>query len=195
VDSIRIFLFATALALGVPGSRSDAPATDDAQIDRLLAVIPYSDRLNVANTPPNPEHLAYLQSLNPGRPEVRQLLQMRARCESTTMLAWTREAFRAVGRRLGSAKVERLIQFYSGPDFRALAAINERTDRGEAPTEADLATIDRIMRDYPLTAMAELVQTPDLIGAGEPNVLERVERCLAESNAAFARAGLRVTAD
>jgi hypothetical protein len=193
---IGTWFLAAFLAIGIRSNALEDAPVDEAQIERLLEALPYSEQLRDSDAAPDPEELARLQALNPGRHEtVRQLLETQRRCEVTIQLASTRAAFQEVGRRLGRTKVDRLIQFYSGPDFHTLTAIDERSDRGEGRTEPDLATIARIMRDYPLMEMAELIQSPEVVAAGGPNMFERFEGCLLERNAAFDQTGLRQTPD
>jgi hypothetical protein len=189
---VKPWIFAALIVFAIRAHAAEVDPATEAQIDRLVDASPYSESLRIAEASPHPEDLARLQALNPGRTdEVRHLLETQSRCEASVLLASTRDAMREVGRRLGRAKIELLIQFYSGPDYVALTAINERSDAGEAPSDADIATIDRIMRDYPLMEMAEIVTSLGLWTPGEPNLLERFERCLTDRNAGFERAGLR----
>ena len=167
---------------------------DAAQIDRLLEVLPYSERHR--DPAPDPQLLADVQALNPGRAEeVRQLLESQRRCESAVLRENTRNTIGELGRRLGRAKIDRLIDFYSGPDFQAFVAIQDRADRGEPSSEADLATMDRIMTDYPVLEMAELLTSGELTAVDAPDLLNSFERCLHDRNSAFDQAGLRLVPD
>lgn len=190
---IGIFLFAAIVGLGAPATEPSGDV-DEAQIERFIAAMPDSDRLRGTEPSPNPADLARLQALNPSRSEtVRRILETQARCEAATSAAWTRAALGAVARRMGRDKVDRLIRFYSGPDFLAFSAIQERSGRGEAPSESDQHTIESIMRNYPLMEMAELIQAPEIATSDGMNMLEQVERCISERNAAFDQAGVRQT--
>ena len=184
---LKLLVIAASLSATIQAAPDPA---DEAQIDRLLEVVPHSraDRERA----PDPQHLADVEALNPGRgEEVRQLLEAEARCESTVVGSSLRNAFREMGRRLGRAKIDRLIAFYSGVDFRTFTSIEDRSGRGEPISTADRETMERIMRDYPLIEMASLLTSGELMPSGTPNMFESFEQCLIDTNAAFARAGLR----
>lgn len=194
-------LLALLAASGVPGAAPPpvpvAPAeatASESQIDRFMAVLPDAERLNGTDAA-DAEELARLVRLNPGREtDIRPVLDAFAACSTPHNLAMSREGLRFAARRLGSAKLERLIRFYEGEDFQRFQALMARLSAGATPGPAEEAELNGFMAAYPLTDFYAVMrdEVPGFV-LSQTETLAAIDRCQEAENAALERLGVDTT--
>ena len=174
-----------------PPGEVSPPTVDEALIDRFIAALPGSGSRAVDRTP-DPEELERLGSLNPGQEAgIRAVLADHRACESTTLNVATERLLRDIARRLGAAKVGRLIDLYEGDDLARVDALSARIGRGETLSEADSAALDALVADYPIVEFGQQFQSIGWTLTAEEGFLSSMDRCAADKAAALASRGLR----
>jgi len=184
---IAFALLAAAFSLQ-PGFAQPAPAPD-ALVERLLTVLPDANLLTGTNVPPpDPAEVSRLNGLNPGHEaEIMAALQAYQNCLTPVVAAATGRGLRHLIRGLGEAKVSRLIQFYQGDDYRALAAIHAR----QAGSESDRRETARILATYPLAEFAQLIPQLQQTAMQDDAFLAGATRCSLAKRDTFQQQGIR----
>ena len=178
-----------AFAVQAPAAQGAATA-GEALIDRFMAVIPDAQRLNRVDRTPNPEELAHLTRLNPGRDgDIGPVLAEHKACESIASNAATESLLRGIARRLDEDKLGRLIQFYEGDDLRNFEALMSRSNGGATPSDADRAELERIMAAYPLMEYHEGFQSAYFTLFEDPTYITALDRCSEAKRAALCATG------
>jgi hypothetical protein len=174
-----------------PPVESPAATVDEALIDRFIAALPGSGSRAVDRSP-DPEELERLGTLNPGQEAgIRAVLADHRACESATLNVATERLLRDIGRRLGEAKVSRLIEFYESEDLARFDALSARISRGETLSEADTATLEALVAAYPIVEFGQQFQSIGWTLTAEEGFLSSMDRCAADKAAALASRGLR----
>ena len=166
-----------------------AEAPSPALVERFMAAIPDAQRLSQVDGTADPAELARLSRLNPGKAEaIRPVLEAYAACSSPINNAISEAGLRFAAQQLGRAKLEQLIRFYEGEDFRRLAALTPRLEAGQTPTAADQAELERILAAYPLAEFNTIltVGMPEFF-ASQTDRIAALDRCTEAKDAALAR--------
>lgn len=182
---------AVSLAFATQAAPAQAPVPE-ALIDRFVASLPDALLSRTADRTADPAQLARLTELNPGRAdEIRPILEVYQTCMTTVVNAATDAAFRDMAQRLGSAKVARLTAFYQGPDFLLFKAMVDRTDKGESLSDAETATIARVMAEYPIPELyAQFKRYEEEIGK-DAALIAKLTKCSLGKKQALIGAKLR----
>ncbi|MGQ0589641.1 MAG: hypothetical protein ACT4N8_08940 [Sphingosinicella sp.] len=191
--AMAIGLGASALVLSVPsvGAAQGEPPPDDAIIDRFTAAFPDRDQLSAPRT--TREELDRLTRLNPDRgDEVEAILRAYGQCLFPAAQSATLAMFREVARELGTARLNRLIRFYEGEDYRTFASIYIRHQAGEAISAADNAILARIVTDYPLMDFYQIFEPATRRMRESETYRPVLVRCSNELAAELAAQGLRI---
>jgi hypothetical protein len=99
--------------------------------------------------------------------------------------------FQDVARSLGETKVNRLIQFYTGPDAATFGRISERNERGETLSEAEISEMGRMLSLYPVVELAQALERAGEALNQNRDFITAATRCSLEKRAALVRLGLR----
>jgi hypothetical protein len=154
---------ATALPAQPQPSAAPAASVDEALVARFIAALPHAQQSLDSTDETNGELLQRFSVLNPGREaEVRTLVEGYSRCAGPALREATVRLFADVARQLGADKVNALIRFYTGPDFKAFAALAPDVQAGRL-TPAAMAEFQRLLAAYPLT---EFHATLQRVGSG-----------------------------
>jgi hypothetical protein len=192
-------LFAAVLLAAAPlsaaAAQPPAPTAEvsEALIQRLIASFPDQEQLSAGEGIADANLLGRLEAVNPGRGErIRSILIENSRCTAPVYRAGVVAMFRATAQRLGTAKVERLIVFYEGPDFPRFRDLVERSQRGEALTGPEQAEIGRIAAAYPLEDFYTAFQAVAPPEGLDPTGLDGLRRCANALRERLSREGLRL---
>ena len=166
-----------------------AEAPSPALVDRFMAAIPDAHRLSQVDGTADTAELARLSRLNPGKAEaIRPVLEAYAECASPINNAISESGLRFAARQLGQAKLEQLIRFYEGEDFRRVVALTERMQPGGTLPSAEQAELERILATYPLAEFNALLTggMPEFFAA-QTDRIAALDRCTEAKDAALAR--------
>ena len=169
-----------------------AEAPSPALVDRFMAAIPDAQRLTQVDRTADPAELARLSRLNPGKAEaIRPVLEAYAACSSPINNAISELGLRFAARQLGRAKLEQLIRFYEGEDFRRLAVLAPRMEAGQTLAAAEQAELDRILAAYPLAEFNAVLTAgmPEFFAA-QTDRIAALDRCTEDKSAALAQLGV-----
>lgn len=172
------------------GLAAPVPPAPEALVDRYVAAIPQSqDEVNAGRAA---NEVARLMQANPGGDEaaVRAAVDALEACFSATLNANTDGAIRATVRAMGAEKLNRLIDFYTGPDHRAFAAIVDANEHGEM-TEAQGAERRRIEDSYPVLEFVTLFNAALDIARRDEAFQREARRCRGIQAEMLERHGLR----
>jgi hypothetical protein len=177
-----------ALLIAVPNPAPAEPPSE-ALVDRFMTAIPDADRLEQMDRTADPAELERLSRLNSGKTdEIRPVLEAYAACASPINNEIGRSGLRFAAQQLGRAKLEQLIRFYEGEDFRRFAALGSRLEAGETLAPAEQAELDRIMAAYPLAELnAQLMFGMPEYFAAHTEWLAALDRCTDQKQAELAR--------
>ena len=170
--------------------RPTAAPAGEALVDRFMAVIPDAQRLNQVDRTPNPEELAHLNRLNPGREATSDSYWPSTRPANPTGRRTPPPRASFAGLPAGSTrhKLGRLIQFYEGDDFRNFEALMRRSNGGATPSDADRAELERIMAAYPLMEYHEGFQAAYFTLFEDPTFITALDRLLGSEASGALRA-------
>ena len=179
-----------------PASAQPAPAAQaapsEALIDRFIAVIPDRDQLDAVSTEIDSGELAALVALNPGKEaQVRSILEANLACSGEAISAGTLRMLRTVARDLGEARVQRLIEFYEGPDYAAFAALGLRMGAAAAPSAEDRAAMAKLLEAYPLQAWLDRLNRAQEIIMADEGFMTAAMKCAEAQMNALEAAGLK----
>jgi hypothetical protein len=150
------WMFAMLAGLAAPAAAAQVPVppAPEALVDRYMAALPQNVAAINAGRAEN--EVARLSQVNPGGAEadVRAAVDALETCFSSVLNANPDGAIRATVRAMGAEKLTRLIEFYTGRDHAAFAAIVDANEYGEM-TEAQRADRQRIEARYPVLEFAE----------------------------------------
>ena len=172
------------------GSAPAPQSVDDAQVDRLIAVLPESATIAV-DAADEASELARLLTLNPGRrDEIKAILDGGNECAHAEDRRALRILLRVVTAQLGPEKVERLISFYGSPHYQALPGFAHRAAAREKLSPSEKDELERAEAAYPIREFAlalrktskELTSTGDFLS---------YRACGTQQEAALERAKLR----
>ncbi|MET1110254.1 MAG: hypothetical protein ABWX67_01870 [Allosphingosinicella sp.] len=183
-------LVAAAFATAAPAAPPEPGPGVDALAETLLSVLP--DRAQIeAVQPPDPEQLAALIRINPGKaPQVTAILKDAQTCLAPAAAEGVRTMVRKAARYIGAAKTQRMIEFYRLDPAVMLGLIGRL--RGPAPSPADKAEEARLHAAYPLQEYAQAFDRA-MAEAGEDSAfMAEAVRCADARDLALARAGLKV---
>jgi hypothetical protein len=182
-------------ALAQPASAPAQPAQaapSEALIDRFMAVLPDRDVLNAVDTEVDPEELAKLVALNPGKEaQVRTVLQANLACNGPAIRAGTVRMLRSVARNLGQDQLQKLVSFYEGPGYPAFNALAARMEGQEKPSAADESALAKLMAAYPLQAYHDGLSRAEAIIAADQGFMTAAMKCASEQMEALDKAGLK----
>ena len=192
-ELLAAFLAAWLAVQPVASAEAGAATVDEALIERFISVLPGADRFDRVDRIPDPDELARLTGLNPGRDaEIRAMLEDHAGCVGAARNAQTKAMLGGVARHLGEEKVGRMIRFYERDEWRVLERLS---NIGEANlTAAERAELARLRADYPLDDFRRAMNPFTTID--RPDELFAAERGCGESlMAAMQRLELRIGPD
>jgi hypothetical protein len=174
---------------------TSAPPPTEAQIERFIAALPDSDRLDQVDRTADPRELERLGALNPDRADaIRPVLEEFAGCTGPVENRLYVHMLRVVARTLGAEKLDRLVTFYEREDIAALDPIINRASSGATLSPAEQAEVERIMAAYPLADFAAEMMSfnPDFF---DDALMAEMTRCEQARDASFARLGVRLLSD
>jgi hypothetical protein len=167
-------------------------APSEALVERFLAVLPDRDEIDALSAEVDPAELSTLAALNPGREaQVRSILEANLACSGAAISAGTLRMLRTVARDLGEAKVQRLVDFYEGPDYAAFAALGLRMGGATAPSAEDRAAMAKLMEAYPLQAWLDGLNRAQEIFEADKGFMSAAMKCAREQMTALEAAGLK----
>ena len=172
------------IAAALTFSQAEAPPSPEL-VERFIAALPQPRRpLDAIDS----EELARLAQRNPGREgDIRPILEAHARCTAPVRQSSTERVFQGVAARLGTANVEALIRFYSGPDLARFGALAEKTDKS---TEEN-AELERLLAAYPMQAMMDAMQSSGMAIFDDDAFMSAMDACDRARVAELSRANLR----
>jgi hypothetical protein len=176
-----------------PGpAQAPAAAPGEALVDRFIAVLPDRDEISSAAGEIDSAELSRLAALNPGKEaQVRAVLQANLACTGPAITAGSLRMLRTIARNLGEARVQKLVSFYTGPDYAAFGALAARMEGKASPDAADSAAMARLMGTYPLQAFHEQLSRAEEIIAADPGFMTAAMECASEQMEALEAAGLK----
>ena len=181
------------MADGPPAPRPTRAAkpVSDAQVDRLIRVLPDEKRFKIEPRG-NEEQLARLQGLNPGHEqEVRTIVMTEVACLGAASRQATLRMLRTAAGNLGPEKLGRLIAFYEGPDSRTFARIWDDVSKRQQLSEAEIKEMTRLIFAYPLQDWQEALERSTFLLRDDRTYREAVARCGSERQAKLTSANLR----
>lgn len=184
---VRTLLFLAAFAAA--GGAAPEPV-DEAQVDRLIAVLPESATI-ATDAADEASELARLLTLNPGRrDELKAILDAGNACAQAEDRRALRIMVRAVTAQLGAEKIEQMIRFYGNPHYKVLRGFAHRATAREKLSPPEKDELERAAAAYPLRefALAMRKATKELLSTGH---LPDYRTCGAQQDAALARGKLR----
>lgn len=188
--TLLAFLAAAAFAASAPPAPIEPDPATDALVETLLSVQP--DRAQIEKvSPPDPDQLAFLTALNPGRAsQAKAVLEDYQLCLAPAATEGVKTMYRKAARSIGPAKTQRIIDFYR-LDPGTMEGLIARL-RGPAPSAADKAEEARLYAEYPLHEYFQAYQRA-MAEAGDDSVFAAAaERCGEALSAALANAGLKI---
>jgi hypothetical protein len=193
-DVMKLLAIAAAALLALPqAGLAQAPesAPSEALIERFIASIPDRDEIDKPQEI-DPAELKQLVALNPGKEaQVRSILKANLACTGPAITAGSLRMLRTVARNLGSAKVEKLVRFYEGPDYAAFEALGVRMEKAAVPTAEDKAAMAKLMATYPLQAFLEQMDRAGDIIAADEGFMTAAMNCASQQVDALTAAGLK----
>lgn len=167
-------------------------APSEALIDRFIAVLPDRDAITAAGAEIDPAELSRLAALNPGKEaKVRSILESNLACTGPEIEAGSLRMLRTVARNLGAARLEKLVTFYSGPDYAAFSALAARNEGKAKPSAEDSAAMAKLMGTYPLQAFHDELGRAEEIIAADQGFMTSAMKCAEQQVDAMTAAGLK----
>jgi hypothetical protein len=158
-------------------AHGQTPATDPL-VERFLAVLPEANSLRTVDRSADPAELARLVALNPGKDnQVRLILEEHAACSSAANNRLSERLLRNVARDLGPAKLQKMIDFYQGPDIARADLLFGRLERGETLSDAEQGEADRIIARYPLEDFTRQMGSLQLSALTDTDFAAEVSTC------------------
>jgi hypothetical protein len=183
---------AALLALQPPTSPAPDPAPSEALVERFIAVLPDREEIDSGSAEVDPAELSALAALNPGQEaRVRSILEANLACSNDAISAGTLRMLRTVARDLGSARVQRLVDFYEGPDYAAFAALGLRMGAAATPSAEDWAAMAKLMEAYPLQDWLDRLNRAQEIIMADEGFMTAAMKCAEEQMKALEAAGLK----
>jgi hypothetical protein len=169
-----------------------APPASDAYIDRFLATVPDIEKTRIVDRAADPEDLARLTELNPGRAdEIRPILETYTECISVIVNAGTIELIRNAARGLGEARAMQMAAFYRSPDSAVFAGLIERTNKGEALSDAESARLGAILARYPISQFNDQMKKLTDAMPEDQALVTAMTRCSLAKKQAFIEGKIR----
>jgi hypothetical protein len=183
------FLAAAAFAVSAPSAPLLPDPATDALVETLVSILP--DRADIEKvSPPDPDQLAFLTGLNPGREsEAKAVLEDYQRCLAPASTEGVKTMFRKAARSIGPAKTQRMIDFYR-LDRATMEGLMARL-RGPAPSAADKAEEARLYAEYPLQEYYQAYRRAMAQAGDDSAFVAAATRCGEALSAALVRAGLK----
>ena len=181
------------LSATMPESAKALPAgaVSDAQINRLIRVLPNRHGFNI-EPKMDERQLASLKGLYPGHEqELRTILIGEAACLATPARYASIQTLRTAARNLGPEKVERLTSFYEGPNSRTIDRFFDDARKTHRVSEAEANEVSRLASAYPLQDWDESLGRSIILLQDDRTYQEAIARCASERKAALGRVGLR----
>ena len=88
-------------------------------------------------------------------------------------------------------QLQKLINFYEGPDYAAFKTLGLRMESGAAPSAEDKAALAKLMADYPLQAFIDQLGRAGEIIAADQGFMTAAMKCASEQVDALTAAGLK----
>lgn len=187
--TLLAFFAAAAFAASAPATPLEPDPPTDALVETLISIQP--DRAEIERiNPPDPDQLAFLTALNPGRaPQVKAILENYQLCLAPASTEGVKTMFRKAARSIGPAKTQRIIDFYR-LDRATMSALMARL-RGPAPSAADKAEESRLYTEYPLQEYFQAYQRAMAEAGDDTAFIAAATRCGEALSAALDRAGVK----
>ena len=167
-----IKLLLPTLALGIAfagnagalaGQAAQPPAQDrTARIERFLAALPPSTRPTTGDgeTEADAEELKRLIAANPAKETViRAAIAERVTCTDEAAKTFPLRALRKSAEQLTDAELDKLTEFYSGPEYARLLAAGDKADMtpflDRYPLARFMEVTNKVMADAPIEMFAE----------------------------------------
>lgn len=158
-----MMLLLTALALALPGQQQSVAAQDHAaRIDRFLAALPPSSEAKApkGETEQDVEEVKRLVAANPGKEAaIRAAIAARVACVDKVSDSFPLRALRKSAEKLSDAELDKLTEFYTGPDYARLLAAGDEADMKPLMERYPLARFmeatQQVMTDAPAQMFAE----------------------------------------
>jgi hypothetical protein len=187
------WMLAVLAGLAAPAAAAQAPVppAPEALVDRYMAALPQNVAAINAGRAEN--EVARLLQVNPGGDEaaVRAAVDALEACFSPVLNANTDGAIRATVRAMGAEKLNRLIEFYTGPDHATFGTIVDANEHGEM-TEAQAAERRRIETSYPVLEFVRLFNAALDIARRDEAFQREARRCRGIEMEMLTRRGLQL---
>jgi hypothetical protein len=188
----KAILTAAALLAFLPAAGSaQAPAPpSDATIAEFVAAMPPAPP---ASRAADPEQLARLSSLNPGKAgAIESILTVYQGCILVVVEDHTKGIFRNLATALGEAKVRRLTQFYKSPEFPLFSILADKHESGQTLSAAEATRMDRFMTEYPIAEFGEKLLAANAAAASDQGLITKFTKCSLDKKTALIRAEVRL---
>jgi hypothetical protein len=180
------------LALAAAPPPPPPAPVDAARFDRFVRALPDSPGGPTAGAAPDPAEAERLAKLNPGRErEIAAALRAEAECTAPLSREAVLKMMHGVADRLGPSRLDRMIAFYEGADYKAFDRLGARSAAGEPLSAAETAELDRIRSAYPLDEFAAAMQASGNAIWTDPALAAGFSRCADSREQAFRKAKLR----
>lgn len=171
-----ILLSALLLLVGQTASAQDHAA----RVDRFLAALPPSSRdgADKGETEADAADIKRLIAANPGKEAaIRAAIAERVACVDKASSEFPLRALRKSAEMLTDAELDKLTEFYSGPDYARLIAAGEKAD------------IKPFLERYPLARFNEVTQR--VMADAPTEMFAAFDACRAKAQASLATAGVQ----
>lgn len=169
----------------------EPPPPSNALVERFVAGLPRESWVP-GPADSDPETLDLLVRRNPGKEtRIALILDDFRKCSEPAVAAAKDRIYgiAALSPLLGAAKLERLADFFDGPDWPRFKAVVRRIEASPTPAAADLGERARLMSAYPIADLSGAMTLAAFAAIAEGS-LTAVKRCEGERNAALAEAGI-----
>ncbi len=187
----RMWIAAALLAL-LPaiGTAQPPPPPSDAAIAEFMASMPPSP---AASRAADPEQLAHLSALNPGKAgEIEPILAAYQSCIVTIVEDRNRALFRTIAINMGERKVRLLTELYKSPDLALFTTLADKHESGQALTGAETARLNRFLTDYPVAEFGQKLLEAGNAAASDQGLITQFTKCSLDKKTALVRAGIRL---
>ncbi|TFI56979.1 hypothetical protein E2493_17450 [Sphingomonas parva] len=173
-----------------------AASVPEAVFQKFLSVLPDAQRLKGTTHSADPEELAAIAGLNPGKEaRVRAILDTYETCAGPANDKALEGMFRRVAGKLGPEKIGRLTAFYEGGDLARADALFGRLRAGETLPEAEQAQADALLAKYPLPEFGDAMMHAGQDLMNDRAFMDTMMACSVTREEAFDKEGIRQEAE
>ena len=185
------------LALACPAAAGAAQAPAAAAVPENVfqafrAALPDAQRLKSPSRAPDPQELARLIVLNPGKAaRLRAILGDYEACIGPANDKAVDGRFRHVAATLGEQKIREMTAFYAGAEFKRFDALFGRRAAGETLAPSEQAEADALMARYPVVQFRDAMVAAGQKLGSDGAFMDVIMACSMTREEALDREGVR----